>query len=124
MTSAYHRTLLLLLWIIISTLGGLTDGEQVVRQNIGVIYEQLPGQIITGHDNHQIILAIPYTLPQTPMPKPPIKDIIRQLQTPMLGPSDSPDARLLQQAADLDKLVDSIDQNIRLTIKNIILISI
>ena len=96
-----------------------TQGERIVRQNIGVIYEQLPGNIISGHDTHEIILSIPYTIPETPRPKPPIWDVIRSLQTHTLGPHDSADAKLLQQASDLDQLIINIDMNILLTMKNI-----
>ena len=96
-----------------------TQGERVVRQNIGVIYEQLPGNIISGHDVHEIILSIPYSIPETPRPKPPIWDVIRSLQTPTLGPMDSADAKLLQQASDLDQLIINIDTNIILTMRNI-----
>ena len=92
----------------------------VVRQNVGVIYEQLPGQVITGHDNHQIILAVPYTIPDTPAPKPPIYEIVKSLQLTTVGPRDSRDARLLQQAADLDTLVHNIDINIAITMRNIL----
>ena len=92
----------------------------VVRQNVGVIYEQLPGQVITGHDNHQIILAVPYTIPDTPAPKPPIYETVKSLQLITIGPKDSRDARMLQQAADLDTLVHNIDVNIAITMRNIL----
>lgn len=108
------------LFMILCTLFTTPGAEQVVRQNIGLIYEQLPGQIITGHDLHQIILAIPYTIPEVPAPKPPIRNTIRTLQLPSLGPIDRHDAKMLQQAADLDTLIDNIDKNIGLTMKNVI----
>ena len=92
----------------------------IVRQNIGVIYEQLPGQIITGHDTHQIILAVLYTLPDIPQVKPPIYQVIKKLQGNTLGPVDSSNARLIQQAIDLDRLVASLHENIVLTMKNIL----
>ena len=97
----------------------LLDAQTVVRQNVGVIYEQLPGQVITGHDTHQIILAVPYTIPDMPSPKPAIFEIIRRLQMTTIGPRDSKDARMLQQAADLDTLVHNMDANIIMTMKNI-----
>ena len=92
----------------------------VVRQNVGVIYEQLPGQVITGHDNHQIILAVPYTIPDIPAAKPPIYETIKSLQVITIGPKDSRDARMLQQAADLDTLIHNIDINIAITMRNIL----
>ena len=101
-------------------LGQDTHASPVVRQNVGVIYEQLPGQVISGHDTHQMILAIPYTIPDIPAPKPPIYGTIKKLQITTLGPKDSQDARFLQQAADLDTLVQNIDINIAVTMKNII----
>ena len=97
-----------------------TDAVPIVRQNIGVIYEQLPGQIVTGHDTHQIILAVPYTLPAIPQVKPPISQVLRQLQGPALGPVDSANARLIQQPMDLDRLVASLQEHIILTMKNIL----
>ena len=109
----YTTVILVLLW-------QHTHSTPVVRQNVGVIYEQLPGQIITGHDNHQIILAVPYTIPELPSPKPPILNTIRKLQIATIGPKDSADARLLQQAADLDTLIHNIDANILITMKNIL----
>ena len=109
----------LLLISIINNYITATVAEQVVRQNIGLIYEQLPGQIITGHDNHQIILAIPYSLPAIPHPKPPIYNIIKTLQLTSLGPRDRHDAKTLQQAADLDQLIINIDANIIITLQNI-----
>ena len=97
----------------------ITSSQQVVRQNIGLIFEQLPGQLITGHDNHQLILAVPYTLPSIPHQKPPIYNVIRNLQLPSLSARDNNDAKLLQQAADLDRLIGNIDTNIINTMKNI-----
>ena len=112
---------LLLLYLVgIALLGQRTEAGPVVRQNIGVIYEQLPGQIVTGHDTHQIILAVPYTLPAIPQVKPHISQVLRQLQGPALGPVDSSNARLIQQALDLDRLVDSLQEHIVMTMKNII----
>ena len=90
-----------------------------MRQNIGVIYEQLPGQIITGHDTHEIIISLPYAIPEIPRPKPPIQDIIKRLQLHTLGPHDGPDAKLLQQAIELDTLIENIDKNIWITMNNI-----
>lgn len=117
--SSYFRGRMVRLLLLLLLLLEPIHGEQRVRQNIGVIYEQLPGQIITGHDQHQIILAVPYHIPETPRPKPPIYDIIQSLQAPTIGPSDSPNAKLLQQALDLDKLITNIDINIRITMDNI-----
>lgn len=97
-----------------------TRADQLVRQNIGLIYEQLPGQLITGHDNHQIILAVPYSIPKVPRAKPPIYGTISKLQLTTLGPQDSQNSRILQQAADLDKLILNIDINIITTMKNIL----
>ena len=56
----------------------------------------------------------------TPAPKPPIYEIIISLQLTTIGPRDSRDARLLQQAADLDTLVHNIDINIAITMRNIL----
>ena len=108
-------TILILFTAVITHIGA----NQVIRQNIGLIYEQLPGQIITGHDEHQIILAVPYTLPQIPHAKPPIYETIRKLQLPGLGPRDNYDTQMLQQAADLDQLIINVDKNILMTMKNI-----
>ena len=97
----------------------VTAAQPIVRQNIGLIYEQLPGQIITGHDLHEVILAIPYNIPSAPRPKPLIYNTIRTLQLTSLGPRDSHDAKMLQQASDLDKLLQNVDINIIKTLKNI-----
>ena len=120
MTTARPSLQVLFISLILCTTFITTEAEQVVRQNIGLIYEQLPGQVITGHDRHQIILAIPYKIPQIPHTKPPIYDVIKTLQLPSLGPSDRHDAKILQQASDLDKLIQNIDQNILITMKNIL----
>ena len=109
----------LLVLITTMLLVSTTHAEQLLRQNIGLIYEQLPGQLISGHDYHEIIISVPYHIPQAPKAKPPIKQTIRQLQFLTMGPKDSKDARLLQQAADLDTLLLSIDLNIVQTLKNI-----
>ena len=114
-----HQVKLLFLLLIITTTTTMTDADHVLRQNIGLIYEQLPGQLITGHDNHQIILAVPYFIPQNPWPKPPIYNTIKTLQLPSLGPRDNHDTRILQQAADLDQLIANIDHNIDITMHNI-----
>ena len=96
-----------------------TTAESTIRQNVGIIYEQLPGQIITGHDKHRLILAIPYTIPTPPSPKPHIAPVIQQLQLTTISAHTSHYYKLLQQAKDLDTLITNIDANIALSMTNI-----
>lgn len=110
------------MWIVLLTILTIwrVSGEPVVRQNIGVLYEQLPGQLITGHDYHELILMVPYNIPDIPQPKPPIEGLVRKLQVPILGPVDSASAKLIQQAKDLDRLLATLQNDIVATMKNVL----
>ena len=107
----------MLLYILIISFTS-TQAQTITRQNVGVIYEQLPGRIVSGHDKHQIIIAVPYDIPNAPTPRAPIYPQIKSLQK-YLHTQDETTVRLDNQAKDIDILIATTEASIHSTLANI-----
>ena len=89
-----------------------------VRQNVGAIYEPLPEPLVNGHDTTTMILAIPYHIPAPPETETKILDQVMALTFPTLH-DDSSTSQILQQARELDLLIDITDKEINSTLASI-----
>ena len=93
--------------------------SSIIRPNVGVVFEELPGSLLSGHDKQELIIAIPYKIPAPPAPHTPLHPQIQNLQSSYRHLPDDLHARLLHQATDIDTIITTTDHNIRQTIANI-----
>ena len=89
-----------------------------VRQNVGAIYEPLPEPLVNGHDTTTMLLVIPYHIPDPPETKSKIKDQVMALNYPTLH-DDRSNSQILQQAEELDLLMNITETEINATIESV-----
>ena len=83
--------------IFLMIMGSAHAAFPVTRQNVGVLFDPLPGPIINGHDTTDIILAIPYSIPSPPPPSPNFTAEYQKLQSPSLQSGPNTDKSMLSQ---------------------------
>ena len=110
-TMSQYKLLLLILY-----LAELSATSTVVRQNVGTIFEPKPEPLLNGHTTSTMLLAIPYKIPEAPVTEVSLKDKMIQLTVPTL--QDHTTGQLIQQAGEIDKLLDIADKEMNATLSN------